>query len=62
MSKQKGRQPAPEDTVSREGVIETLIRIAEEVESDPEVAKKTEEFQRKYGTLTAEDLALTFTI
>lgn len=46
----------------RETVIEVLKRIVEKVESDPEVAKREEEFQRKYGTLTAEDLAITFTI
>lgn len=43
-------------------IIAALIRIAEEVENDPEEAKKAEEFQRKYGTLTEEDLRITFTI
>lgn len=46
----------------REAVIEALKRVVEEVRKDPEVTKKEEEAQRKYGTLTAEDLALTFTI
>ena len=62
MSSQRGRHPHQEDIATRGGVIETLIRVVEEVESDLEVAKKAERFQRKHGTLTAEDLALTFTI
>jgi hypothetical protein len=51
-----------EDKGHRDDVMEVLKRVCEEVEKDPEVAKKAEEFQRKYGTLTAEDLAMTFTI
>lgn len=43
-------------------IIATLNRIAEEVENDPEVARKVEEFQRKYCTPTEEDLRITFTI
>lgn len=43
-------------------IFAALIRIAEEVENDPAVATKAEAFQRKYCTLTPEDLALTFTI
>ena len=43
-------------------VIEALERIVEEVGNDPEVRRKEEEFQRKYGTLTAEDLLRPFTI
>ena len=48
--------------ISREEIIEAMKRVVKEVEDDPEVAKKAEESQRKYGTLTAEDLAMTFTI
>ena len=62
MSSQRGRHPHQEDIATRGGVIETLIRVVEKVESDPEVRKKEEVFQKKYGTLTAEDLALTFTV
>lgn len=53
---------AMKDRGNREEVIATLKRVVKEVESDPETAKKAEEFQRKYCTLTAEDLAMTFTI
>jgi tripartite-type tricarboxylate transporter receptor subunit TctC len=49
-------------TTKEDEIIAELVRIAEEVENDPEVAKKAEEFQRKYGTLTEEDLRITFTI
>jgi hypothetical protein len=49
-------------TTKEDEIIADLIRIAEEVENDPEVAEKAEEFKRKYCTLTAEDLAITFTI
>lgn len=45
-----------EDKRGREVVVEVLETIAKEV------AKKAEGFQRKYGTLTAEDLAMTFTV
>ena len=51
-----------EDKGHIEEIVETMRRVCEEVEKDPEVAKKAEEFQRKYSTLTAEDLAMTFTI
>lgn len=36
--------------------------IMEEVEHDPEVAVQAEEDQRRYGTLTAEELQKRFTI
>ena len=36
--------------------------IMEEVERDPEVAKQAEENQRKYGTLTTDELNQEFTI
>jgi hypothetical protein len=49
-------------TTKREELMSTLKRKVEEVENDPEVVKKAEEFQRKYGTLTREDLDITFTI
>lgn len=39
-----------------------LDRIAKEVDEDPNVWKKEEEFYEKYGTLTEEDMRKTFTI
>lgn len=39
-----------------------FLKIVEEVENDPEVKKKMEEDQRRYGTLTGEDLIKRFTI
>lgn len=48
--------------MNEEEIIAAIIRIAEEVENDPKTAKKEEEFQRKYGTLTEEDERITFTI
>ena len=51
-----------EDIGHRYDVMEVPKRVCEEVEKDPEVAKEAEGCQRKYGTLTAEDLAMTFTI
>ncbi|KAF5412421.1 MAG: hypothetical protein C5S38_08350 [Candidatus Methanophagaceae archaeon] len=45
-----------------EEIIATLEKIAKEVGDDPNVAELAEEDQRKYGTLTEEDLRKTFTI
>jgi hypothetical protein len=53
----ESERPMNKDEISAE-----FIRIAEEVENDPEVTKKAEEFHRKYGILTEEDLVKTFTI
>jgi hypothetical protein len=50
------------DTKKENEIIAALKRIAEEVDNDPEVAKKTEAFQKKYCTLSWEDLHITFTI
>ena len=55
------RSNSPE-ALSREEVVEALVRVVKEVGKDPEVRKKEEESRKKHGTLTAEDLALTFTI
>jgi hypothetical protein len=49
-------------TMKEDEIIADLIRIVDEVDNDPEVAIKEEAFYRKYGTLSGEDLALTFTI
>lgn len=62
MQRQRGEAATPVRALNREEVVEALVRVVKEVGKDPEVRKKEEEFQRKYGTLTAEDLALTFTI
>ena len=45
-----------------EKIIATLEKIAKAVDEDPNMWKSEEEFQRKYGTLTGEDLRKTFTI
>ena len=41
--------------------LDEIQKIMEEVVSDPEVARKTEEDKRKYGTLSAEDLMIVLT-
>ena len=46
----------------KDKLIITLKKIAKEVGDDPNVAKLAEEDQRKYGTLTEEDLRKAFTI
>ena len=46
----------------KDELIATLERIAKEVGDDPNVAALAEEDQRKYGTLTEEDMKKTFTI
>lgn len=43
-------------------IIATLERIAKEVDEDVKVGKLAEEYQRKYGTLTEENLRKMFTI
>lgn len=48
--------------MDKEDVVKEFIRIVEEVTNDPEIAKLAEYNQRKYGTLTAEDLKKQFTI
>ena len=42
--------------------IKSIDKIIEEIMNDPELPKKVEEYQRKYGTLTEEDLRKQFTI
>jgi len=41
---------------------EIFRQICEDVRKDPETARLAEEYQRRYGTLTAEDLKMQFTI
>lgn len=43
-------------------IMKTIAKIMEEIENDPEVRELAEEYQRKYGTLTEEDLRKAFTI
>lgn len=43
-------------------VVAILERIVAEITSDPETRKMSEEYQRRYGVLTEEDLRKTFTI
>jgi tripartite-type tricarboxylate transporter receptor subunit TctC len=45
-----------------EEIIATLEKIAKKVDEDPKVRELAEEYQRKYGTLTGEDLRKSFTI
>ena len=46
----------------KDKLITTLERIAKEVDEDPNMWKKEEEYQGKYGTLTEEDMKKVFTI
>ena len=46
--------------MNKEEVKEILIRAHNEVMNDPKVKERAEEFVRKYGTLTAEDLNRVF--
>lgn len=41
---------------------ELIDKIEKKLANDPDLPKKCEEFQKKYGTLTAKDLMRTFTI
>ena len=43
-------------------IMSALERIAKEVNEDPNVWKNEEEFYKKYGTLSEEDMRKTFTI
>ena len=49
-------------TTKEEENLAVFLKIIKEVENDPEVKKKMEENQRRYGTLTGEDLMKRFTI
>jgi hypothetical protein len=49
-------------TRKEDEIIADLIRIAEEVENDPEASEKAEAFKKKYCTPSWEDLHITFTI
>jgi len=42
--------------------IERLDKKMKEVMNDPDLPKKVEEYQKKYGTLSEEDLRKQFTI
>ena len=42
--------------------LRTLIEELDKIDEDPEVRELAEEYQRKYGTLTEDDLRKTFTI
>ncbi len=42
--------------------LEAFLKIVKEVERDPESRNRMEEDQRRYGTLTEEDLRKVFTI
>ncbi len=42
--------------------LRTLIEKLDKIDKDPEVRELAEEYQRKYGTLTEDDLRKTFTI
>ncbi|MEA1998130.1 MAG: hypothetical protein U9N61_02220 [Euryarchaeota archaeon] len=42
--------------------LEAFLKIVREVEQDPESRNRMEEDQRRFGTLTEEDLRKAFTI
>ena len=42
--------------------MQMLGRIAKEVDEDPGMWRREEEYMRKFGTLIEEDLRMTFTI
>ena len=42
--------------------IDRIINIVKKIENDPKLREEMEEAQRKYGTLTPEDLRKQFTI
>jgi len=46
----------------REGLALILEEIAKAVDEDPNMWNLEEEYQRKYGTLTEEDMRKVFTI
>jgi len=50
------------DNLRRNMIKERLRFIDEKFENDPKVKKEAEEYRRKYGELTAEDLMKKFTI
>ena len=41
---------------------ERIKKIFDEIDNDPKVKEEAEEYQRKYGTLTEEDLRIRITI
>jgi len=52
----------PEVKVTKEELRKILMKIHKKVMNDPEVKRRAEEYCRKYGTLTAEELDREFTI
>jgi len=48
--------------LTKEGLRKALMEAHKKVMNDPEVKKRAEEYVRKYGTLTPEELAREFTI
>ena len=42
--------------------LEAFLEVVKQVEKDPEVQERMAENQRKYGTLTSEELQRRFTI
>lgn len=56
-TKMKDKKTDKEDSDLR-----AFLDIVEEVENDPHLREKMEEDQRKYGTLTGEELRRQFTI
>jgi len=51
-----------ENKVSRKEILKKLNEIGEKVSEDIELKKKSEDSQKKYGTLTSDDLQKIFTI
>jgi|GEM_PF-1918853 len=47
---------------SKEEIQKKLKELLQDLLKDPELAEKAEEYQRKYGTMTAEELQKQFTI
>lgn len=43
-------------------VIEAIFEICDKIDNDPEVREEAEEYQRRYGTLTEEELKRIITI
>lgn len=51
-----------EKRISRKELLKKLDEISAKIQEDTELKKRSEEFQKKYGTLTSEDLQRRFTI
>ena len=48
--------------ISKEELRKIIMDVHKQVMNDPEVKRRVEEYCRKYGTLTPEELAREFTI